>query len=118
ALSPSSPIARTIGFVLRSTFIPGKRPVAPAWVMHRFPSGGRSGHGALWRSIGRALVTLVVCAGILVATSARADDALPGRVARVANVQGFLLHAPDERAGDWSEIGLNYPVAQGDNLYV
>ena len=38
--------------------------------------------------------------------------------ARVANVQGLLRHAPDERAGDWSKIGLNYPVAQGDNLYV
>src|SRR6476469_5094824 len=55
---------------------------------------------------------------MLVAISASADDDLPGRVARVANVQGSLRHAPDERAGDWSEIGLNYPVAQGDNLYV
>jgi hypothetical protein len=81
-------------------------------------SGGQSGNGALWRSIGRALVALIGCAGILVAITARADDDLPGRVARVANVQGLLRHAPDERAGDWSEIGLNYPVAQGDNLYV
>jgi hypothetical protein len=51
-----------------------------------------------------------------VAITARADDDLPGRVARVANVQGVLRHAPDERAGEWAEIGLNYPVAQGDNL--
>ena len=80
--------------------------------------GGQFGNGAPWRSIGRALVALIGCAGILVATTARADDDLPGRVARVANVQGLLRHAPDERASDWSEIGLNYPVAQGDNLYV
>ena len=45
-----------------------------------------------------------------------ADDDLPGRVGRVANVQGTLHHAPDEHAGDWAAIGLNYPIAQGDNL--
>jgi hypothetical protein len=81
-------------------------------------SRGRSGNGAPWRSVGRALVALIGCAGVLVAITARADDDLPGRVARVANVQGTLRHAPAERAGDWSEIGLNDPVAQGDNLYV
>lgn len=81
-------------------------------------SRGRSGNGAPWRSVGRALVALIGCAGVLVAITARADDDLPGRVARVANVQGTLRHAPGERAGDWSEIGLNDPVAQGDNLYV
>ena len=38
ALSPASPIAPAIGFVLLRAIIPGKRPVAPAWVLQRFPS--------------------------------------------------------------------------------
>ena len=38
ALSPSSPIAPAIGFVLLRAIIPGKRPVAPARVMQRLPS--------------------------------------------------------------------------------
>jgi hypothetical protein len=46
------------------------------------------------------------------------DNALPGRVGRIANVQGPLYHARDENAGEWSEIGQNDPVAQGDNLWV
>jgi hypothetical protein len=47
-----------------------------------------------------------------------ADDALPGRVGRIAQVQGPLYHARDDNAGEWSEIGRNDPVAQGDNLWV
>ena len=66
----------------------------------------------------RWLVALVACASALVALSATAEDDLPGRVGRVANLQGTLQHAPDENAGDWATIGLNYPIAQGDNLFV
>jgi hypothetical protein len=66
----------------------------------------------------RWLVALVACASALVALPATADDDLPGRVGRVANLQGTLQHAPDENAGDWATIGLNYPIAQGDNLFV
>jgi len=73
--------------------------------------GGQSRNGAHWLSLARALVALIGGAGMLVAIAARADDDLPGRVARVANVQGLLRHAPDDHAGDWSQIGLNYPVA-------
>jgi len=69
-----------------------------------------------------ALLVAIVC----VAAPARADDeaagtgenALPGRVGRIASVQGPLYHARDENAGEWSEIGQNDPVAQGDNLWV
>lgn len=49
---------------------------------------------------------------------ARADDELPGRVGRVANLQGTLYHSFDRSAGDWEAIGRNYPIAQGDNLWV
>jgi hypothetical protein len=52
------------------------------------------------------------------AAHAQADEAVPVRVGRVANVQGTLYHSPDDNAGEWSPIGLNDPVAQGDNLWV
>lgn len=55
---------------------------------------------------------------IAFAAHAQAGDDLPARVGRVANVQGMLYHSPDDNAGEWSQIGLNDPVAQGDNLWV
>jgi len=75
-------------------------------------------HRSTWLNPLRWLVALVVGVGMLVALPATADDDLPGRVGRVANLQGTLLHAPDESAADWSAIGQNYPIAQGDNLFV
>jgi hypothetical protein len=60
-----------------------------------------------------AIFACTVAAGV----QAQADDSLPTRVGRVANVQGTLYHAPDDGTGEWSEIALNYPVAQGDNLW-
>jgi hypothetical protein len=70
------------------------------------------------------LALALACA--LAAPQARADDVpavagddpLPTRVGRLASVQGSVYHAPDERASEWSEVALNYPVAQGDNLWV
>ena len=59
-----------------------------------------------------------LCAAVIAcAVHAQADDALPSRVGRVANVQGALYHSLDAGSGEWSPIGLNYPVAQGDNLW-
>ena len=49
------------------------------------------------------------------AVLAQTDDALPTRVGRVANVQGILRHSPE--GAQWSAIGLNYPVVQGDSLW-
>jgi hypothetical protein len=46
------------------------------------------------------------------------DDDLPARVGRVADVGGALYLAPEDRASEWAEIGLNYPVTGGDNLWV
>lgn len=71
----------------------------------------------------RCVRTFVACvAALLGATIALAADAqsaepLPERVGRVANVQGALYHALDGGGGEWSPIGLNYPVAQGDSLW-
>ena len=52
------------------------------------------------------------------AAHAQAGDDLLARVGRVANVQGTIYHSPDDNAGEWSQVGLNDPVAQGDNLWV
>ena len=47
-----------------------------------------------------------------------ADDDLPGRVGRVADVGGELFLAPQDKPDQWVAIGLNYPVTSGDNLWV
>jgi hypothetical protein len=62
---------------------------------------------------------VVLLAGTLaLAARAQADDPLPARVGRLASVQGALYHsASDGSDADWVPIGLNYPVAQGDNLW-
>src|SRR5512133_1518068 len=72
---------------------------------------------ALVRSALQWLVALAGCATALASMAAVAEADLPGRVGRVANVQGTLQHSPDDNAGDWSPIGLNYPIAQGANLF-
>jgi hypothetical protein len=48
---------------------------------------------------------------------ATVDDEAPARVGRIADVGGDVYHAPEDRASDWSAIGLNYPIASGDNLW-
>lgn len=68
----------------------------------------------------RAATWVIALFGLVIASAldaqAQTDDGLPTRVGRVANVQGTLRHSPE--TGDvWSTIGLNYPVAQGDNLW-
>ena len=68
----------------------------------------------------RAATWLIALFALVIATAldaqAQSDDALPTRVGRIANVQGPLRHSPE--TGDvWSTVGLNYPVAQGDNLW-
>jgi hypothetical protein len=66
----------------------------------------------------RALAAMLACALALLAPAALAQDDVAARVARVADVQGVLYHAPADRAEDWSEIGQNFPIADGDNLWV
>jgi len=48
---------------------------------------------------------------------ARADDDLPPRVGRVAEVGGELFLAPQDAPEQWIAAGLNYPVGTGDNLW-
>jgi len=62
-------------------------------------------------------LALLLAAAMMVAP-ARADDDLPARVGRIADVGGLLYLAPEDRANEWAEIGINYPVTSGDNLWV
>jgi hypothetical protein len=63
----------------------------------------------------RALA-FVLCAATM--GFAYAQDDLPGRVGRVADVGGELFLAPQDKPDGWGAIGLNYPVTNGDNLWV
>lgn len=70
----------------------------------------------LWR-----VAALLVATWLGVAASVQAQtagDDVPGRVGRVATWQGDLYLAPQDRASEWASIGLNYPVASGDNLWL
>ena len=64
-----------------------------------------------------ALGMLVALAALAAALPARADDDLPGRVGRVAELAGELFISPADAPDQWSPIGLNYPVTGGDNLW-
>ncbi len=66
---------------------------------------------ALWSCV----LALVVA---LVAPAAFAEDDLPVRVGRIAEVSGRLFLSPQDRASDWAEVGRNWPVTTGDNLWV
>jgi len=63
----------------------------------------------------------ILCAVALCAVgtgAALAQEDLPGRVGRVADVGGELFLAPEDKPDGWSAIGLNYPITNGDNLWV
>ncbi|HSV20395.1 MAG TPA: DUF6600 domain-containing protein [Casimicrobiaceae bacterium] len=47
-----------------------------------------------------------------------ADDGPAPRVGRVALSQGALYIAPPDRAREWAAVGVNHPVATGDNLWI
>ncbi len=67
-----------------------------------------------------ALRTMVALCWALAmfAPALRAADQPPAVVGRIASTQGSLFHAPGARGDQWTGIGLNYPVAGGDNLWV
>ena len=46
------------------------------------------------------------------------QDQAPSRVGRIADVGGQLFLAPEDRATEWAPIELNYPVTNGDNLWL
>ena len=62
-----------------------------------------------------ALASLALVAG---AAFAQAAGDLPGRVGRVSDVAGDLFLAPQDKPDAWLAVGLNYPVASGDNLWL
>ena len=72
---------------------------------------GASGRGIAWRLAAACCVAALSFAAI-------ADDDLPGRVGRVADAAGGLYLAPEDRAAEWTEVGVNYPITAGDNLWV
>ena len=66
----------------------------------------------------RASAFLLWAVAIALPGVALAQDDLPGRVGRVADVGGELFLAPQDQPEQWVPIGLNYPVTSGDNLWV
>jgi len=77
------------------------------------PAAGTGFHG-LPLSVAWVFALLVAAVPCI----ARADDDLPARVGRIAEFAGQLYLAPQDRATEWSEVGVNYPVTSGDNLWV
>ena len=69
------------------------------------------------RAVLAGLLALIALA-VTMAAPARADDDMPPRVGRVADVGGELFLAPQDAPDQWVAIGLNYPVTTGDNLWV
>lgn len=69
-----------------------------------------------WRGL-RALA-LAALAVFSSALAAQTPADLPGRVGRVADVGGELFLAPQDKPAAWISVGINYPVAEGDNLWL
>ena len=65
----------------------------------------------------RAIALAFAVAALLAPGLVHAQEDLPGRVGRVADVAGELFIAPPDRPDEWVAIGLNYPVTSGDNLW-
>ncbi len=65
-----------------------------------------------------AAVAAIAMAPVALAQPAAPDADLPGRVGRVADVAGELFLSAQERAADWTGIGLNTTITTGDNLWV
>ena len=62
---------------------------------------------------------ILLAAGLVaVAVPALAQDDLPGRAGRLADVGGRVYLATEERAEDWFEALRNYTITSGDNLWV
>jgi hypothetical protein len=65
----------------------------------------------------RCLAALLV-AVVLLPGPAVAQDDLPGRVGRLADVAGRVYIATEQRAEDWLEVQRNDTLTSGDNLWV
>src|SRR5512134_219680 len=67
---------------------------------------------------GWGMRTIGAVMALLAATAAWADDELPGRVGRLADVGGRVYIAAEQRAEDWLEAFRNDTITSGDNLWV
>ncbi|HEY3181152.1 MAG TPA: DUF6600 domain-containing protein [Casimicrobiaceae bacterium] len=64
------------------------------------------------------LITLLALLAAAFGAAAQEVDEAPSRVGRVADVNGQLFLAPEDRADEWAPIELNYPIGSGDNLWL
>jgi len=78
---------------------------------HPIPTGNAMSARSRWIAW-LAMLLLLATAG-----AARADDDLPGRVGRLADAAGGVFLAPQDASSDWAEIGVNYPIISGDNVW-
>lgn len=69
---------------------------------------------ALPAALGRFLLFALFAA----AMPAFAEDDLPGRAGRLADIAGRVYLATEDRAEDWVEALRNYTITTGDNLWV
>ncbi|MCC6870195.1 MAG: FecR domain-containing protein [Burkholderiales bacterium] len=69
----------------------------------------------LCRLAAAAIAALALVAGTALAQAA---GDLPGRVGRVADLAGELFLAAQDKPDAWAAVGINYPVASGDNLWL
>ena len=69
-----------------------------------------------WRRLGKALAAALIGAGTLFAASAALAEA-PGRVGRVAETEGTVWMA-DEQRGEWAHAQRNAPVTERDRVSV
>src|SRR6476469_4833040 len=95
----------------------------------KLPVSRRStGLAMLQRKMLTAARALVAGLALVVASATLAQDVVPApdappvddvapRAGRVASFAGDLYLAPPDRAEEWAAIGLNYPVASGDNVW-
>lgn len=63
------------------------------------------------------LMCAVAAAFALPGAALASDEDLPGRVGRIADSAGEVFLAPQDKPDEWVAVGLNYPVAGGDNLW-
>ena len=76
-------------------------------------------HSLLHRDIARLVLASILALGMVFGVPrAHAEDELPARVGRMADVGGEIFLAPQDAPEQWNIVGLNYPVAEGDNLWV
>ena len=77
--------------------------------------------GRWWRERGFGAVDALVVAvlfSFLAAPTVRAADDLPGRVGRISEFAGQLYLAPQDKSNESAAVGVNYPITNGDTLWV